>query len=547
MPKGYLSIVLHAHLPYVRHPEHDNFLEELWFYEAMAETYIPLLKILSHLEDDGVGYKLLLSLSPTLTAMMEDSLLQDRFLHHIEKTIRLADAERERNSNSPELLKLANYYADYYRDILFWFEKKCGKRIAKAFAALSDLGNLDLMTCGATHGFLPTLSQNIGAVRAQLVTAGDYHKQVFGKKPEGIWLPECAYYPGLESLVAEAGFAYTFLDSHGIENASHAPIRGVYAPICSSEGVAFFGRDEETSYQVWSAEQGYPGHPDYREFYRDLGFELPEDALAEFIIDNRIRVNTGLKYNRITSRQGGEKALYNPDAAREQAARHAEHFLENRMRQAERLAEAIRSRPPLIVAPYDAELYGHWWFEGPQFLDYVFRKMHYDQDVVKCMTPAEYLEMFPENQFALPAGSSWGGDGTYEFWVNETNQDIIPALHQAADRMTEIIDAGDAVSAGEDFAEPERYRTAKQMMRELMLAQASDWPFIMRTGTSPDYAKKRVRDHLARFWTLEKMLRTDSIDAKVLNAISQADNLFENCDPSLYASDRKYTVRGAKS
>ena len=533
MPKGYLAIVLHAHLPFVRHPEHENFLEELWFYEAMAETYIPLVKMLSRLEDDGVGYRLLLSLSPTLVSMMEDPLLQGRFVRHLGRIIRLADREAATHGPGTERRRLAEFYGDYYRDILHWFDERCGRRPARVFAELARLGNLDLMTCGATHGFFPILQQNEGAVRAQLLCARDYHKSVFGKRPDGLWIPECAYYPGVERLMAEAGFAYSFVDTHGIENAKVAPRHGVYAPLCGPEGVAFFGRDRETSHQVWSADQGYPGHANYREFYRDLGFELSEEELDEFIIDGRIRVNTGLKYNRITSRHGGEKALYNPHAAREQAARHAEHFLENRMRQVEGLAGAMPDRPPFIVAPYDAELYGHWWFEGPQFLDYVLRKMHYDQDVVKCMTPAEYLERFPENQMGHPAGSSWGGDGTYEFWVSEANQDIIPGLHQAAARLTAIVDG--EMRPG-DFGESREEGVVRQMLRELMLAQASDWPFIMRTGTSPEYARKRVRDHLTRFWALGEMLGGGEFDAKAYAAICQADNIFPECDPGWYAS-----------
>ncbi|MCD8350463.1 MAG: DUF1957 domain-containing protein [Planctomycetaceae bacterium] len=532
MPKGYLAIVLHAHLPFVRHPEHDNFLEELWFYEAMAETYIPLIKILSRLEDDGVGYKMLLSLSPTLTSMMEDDLLQQRFSRHLGRVIRLADQEAKRVDTTPERRRLAVYYSDFYRDVLFWFEDKCHRRPTTVLADLAGLGNLDLMTCGATHGFLPILQQNPGAVRAQIVTARDHHKRVFGRRPDGIWLPECAYYPGVEDFLAEAGFSYTFVDTHGIENASAKPVRGVYAPLVDHRGIAYFGRDRETSYQVWSAEQGYPGHPNYREFYRDLGFELPEAELAEFVIDGHIRVNTGLKYNRITSRHGGEKALYDPDAAREQAARHAEHFLENRVRQVDRLAESLDGRPPLIVAPYDAELYGHWWFEGPQFLDYVLRKIHYDQDTVKCMTPAEYLHAWPENQLASPAGSSWGGDGTYEFWINDANQDIIPGLHKAADRLTHLVAT---LRAGGDFGESRHDALLKQMMRELMLAQSSDWPFIMRTGTSPDYARKRIRDHLQRFWTLDAMCADGGWDEKGFNAIRQADNIFPDCEPELYS------------
>ncbi|MCL2000081.1 MAG: DUF1957 domain-containing protein [Planctomycetes bacterium] len=533
MPKGYIAIVLHAHLPYVRHPEYENFLEELWFYEAMAETYLPLLRVISRLEDDGVGYKLLLSLSPTLVSMMEDRLLQDRFVRHLGKVIRLADREGNRHPAGSDRRRLAEFHGDFYRDALFWFEDKCRRRVVRAFAELTRFGNLDLITCGATHAFLPILRQNPAAVRAQLLAAHDYHRSVFGQRSEGIWLPECAYYPGLEKTLAETGYAYTLLDTHGVMNADRLPEHGVYAPICCREGVAFFGRDPETGHQVWSAERGYPGHPDYREFYRDLGFELPEADLSEFIVVSNVRVNTGLKFYRITSRHGGEKALYNPDVAREQAARHAENFLTDRVRQVERLAKSMPDRPPFIVAPYDAELFGHWWFEGPQFLDFVFRKMHYDQHTVKCLTPAEYLRLFPENQFANPAGSSWGGDGTYEFWINAANQDLIPPLHQAADRLSDVLNR---LPAKEELEGSREEEVLRQMLRELMLAEASDWPFIMRTGTSPEYAKKRVQDHLNRFWVLDAMLREGQIDERIFKAIRQADNIFPDCDLRWYGN-----------
>ncbi len=533
MPKGYLAVVLHAHLPYVRHPEHDNFLEETWFYEALSETYIPLLKMFSRLEDDNVGYKALLSLSPTLTSMMADELLQERYVRHVKKVLRLADAQLGKNAPGGPPRELADFYCNYFRDILYWFEEKCGRDLVAAFRNLASYGNLDLMTCGATHGFLPILQHNPAAVRAQILTARDHHESLFGERPTGIWLPECAYYAGVEKHLADAGFSYTFVDSHGIENADSKPKYGLYAPVVSEEGVAFFGRDRETGYQVWSAEQGYPGHSDYREFYRDLGYQLDEEELGDFLVDNHIRVNTGLKFNRITSRQAGDKDWYNPASAREQAARHAQHFVNNRVGQIERLAGTM-DRPPLVVAPYDAELFGHWWFEGPRFLDYVLRKSFYDQQVFETLTPKGYLKLFPENQHALPAGSSWGGDGTYEFWVNDTNQDVIPRLHQASDRLSEIVRGRKEFGAYAQGGHSDQI--VRQMMRELLLAQASDWPFIMRTGTSPGYATKRIDDHLNRFWRLDAMLSApeSAEDEKILAAIAAADNIFPNCDPGLY-------------
>jgi len=525
MPAGHLALVLHAHLPYVRHPEHEDFLEERWFYEAMTETYVPLLRTIDGWERDGVDYALLLSLSPPLVTMLEDELLQERYARHLRKLIALADRERERTARDPVFAPLARFYADFFRDILHWFEERCGRRLCAAFRRLAALGRLELMTCAGTHPFLPLLRDVPGALRAHLRAAVDLHGKVFGVAPEGMWLPECAWTPGLDAFLAEAGIRYFFVDTPAFDRAAERPVHGVYAPLYTPAGVAAFGRDKETSYQVWAAECGYPGHPDYREFYRDIGYDLPEEAVRELLVDGRIRTHTGIKYWRITHRGQEKKAPYDPAAARERAAEHAGNFLFNRQKQIEHLA-ARMDRPPLIVSPYDAELFGHWWFEGPRFLDCVIRKFCYDQDKIKLTTPRRYLAAFPENQTTVPASSSWGIGGTYEHWINPANDALLPDLQRAAERMSEL--------AGRAGAEPgtER-RLLAQMGRELMLAQASDWPFILKTGTSPEYARSRITSHLSRFRALEAMLG-GAPDEERIAAIEAADRIFPDLRPEWF-------------
>ncbi len=525
MPEGYFTLVLHAHLPFVRHPEHETFLEEQWLFEAVIETYVPLLRMCERLEEDGADYAFAISLSPTLVAMLEDELLQERTARHLRQLIDLADREVDRTTDQPKLQTLARYYAAHFRDILYWYEERYGRRLTAAFRNLASFGRLELLTCAATHGFLPLLKVNPGAVRAQIFTAVEEHARVFGVRPAGLWIPECAYYPGLDAVLREAGVRYFFLDAHGLENATEAPRFGLHAPVYTQEGVAVFARDKETSHQVWAAEVGYPGQPEYREFYRDVGFDLEAEAVKDFLIDGRIRTNTGIKYYRITGR-GEEKDLYDLDRARELAARHADDFLHNRQVQAEHLGGEM-ARPPLVVSPYDAELFGHWWYEGPLFLDYLFRKMCYDQTTIRPITPSAYLAAFPENQVTTPAASSWGGEGTYEFWLNPTNDAIYRDLHAAGRRMAELVDRPEPHSDDEK-------RLLAQMGRELLLAQASDWPFIMRTGTSPEYAGTRVRTHLARFWSLEEMLRNRHLDERTMTAIEFADDIFPTIRPEWF-------------
>lgn len=530
MPTGYLSLVLHAHLPYVRHPEHKLFLEEQWFFEALTETYLPLIRMIERLEEDEVGYALLLSLSPTLVAMFKDDLLCQRYNEHLEKLIALADREIRRTHHDAIFNQLAHWYANHLRDMRYWYNERCGRDLTATFRRLAAHGHLELQTCAATHGLLPLLRETPASIRAQIHTAVEYHESVFGVATEGIWLPECAYFDGLDAVLHEAGIRYFFIDAHGLENADTPPVYGIHAPVFTPAGVAAFARDRETSYQVWAANVGYPGHPDYREFYRDIGYELPLEELNGFIIDKEIRTNTGIKYYRVTNADDPEhKEPYNPTQAQNRAAEHAGDFVANRQRQAARLHEQM-DRPPLIVSPYDAELFGHWWFEGPHFLEIIFRKLHFDQPEIEPITPRRYLQLYPENQVVRPAGSSWGGDGSYEFWLNSDNAKLYPGIHHAGKKMTELVD-----TRLQNARKIER-RVFQQMARELLLAQASDWPFIMRTGTSPEYAQKRVNDHLSRFQTLAGMLLYGAVDEDLLRAIELLDPIFPAIRPEWFAT-----------
>ncbi|TGU90008.1 DUF1957 domain-containing protein, partial [Mesorhizobium sp. M00.F.Ca.ET.186.01.1.1] len=185
-----------------------------------------------------------------------------------------------------------------------------------------------------------------------------------------------------------------FVDSHTIEHATPQPRRGLLAPLGTMHGVVAFARDDVASQQVWSTFDGYPGDYDYREYYRDIGFDRDMDYIEPYIHPAGIRIHTGLKYHRITGRDV-EKQLYEPDWAREKAASHAGHFLYHRERQIEEAAVWM-DRKPLVVATYDAELFGHWWYEGPQFLDYLLRKTACDSQIVKLITPSEYLDEYQE-------------------------------------------------------------------------------------------------------------------------------------------------------
>ncbi|HSV43521.1 MAG TPA: DUF1957 domain-containing protein, partial [Candidatus Bathyarchaeia archaeon] len=251
MPKGYLSLVLHAHLPFVRHPEDENFLEENWLYEAINETYLPMIQVMEELVRDGVNFRLTMSLTPPLVSMLRDPLLQDRYIRHLDKLIELSDKEIHRTGYEPHYHGLALMYHQRFRDFRTLFIDTYNKDLVSAFKRFQDIGCLEIITCAATHGFLPILNMNPKVVEAQIRVAVDHYKSVFGCSPRGMWLPECGFVPGLDEVLKKAGVRFFFVDSHGIINADPRPRYSVYAPIYAPSGTAAFGRDWESSKQVW--------------------------------------------------------------------------------------------------------------------------------------------------------------------------------------------------------------------------------------------------------------------------------------------------------
>jgi 1,4-alpha-glucan branching enzyme len=519
MEKGFLGIVLHGHLPYVRHPEHDNFFEENWLFEAITECYVPLIRVLDHLQKDRVNYRLTLSLSPTLISMLGDELLQTRYLKHLHKLIELAEKEIARTQKTQGYQELARYYHSFYLDTLKIYQDQYRRDLLTAFKFFHLTGNLKLITCAATHGFLPLLNISESAVRNQINVGVETFVQNFGFSPSGFWLPECGYYPGLEAILKNAGIEYFFSDTHGVLNASQRPVDGVYAPLDCGNGVAVFARDPDSSRQVWSSHEGYPGDYDYREYYSDIGFDLDLEYIGPYILEDNIRINTGIKYHRITGKDL-PKQLYHPGRAYRKAQLHARDFVNKCQAQITSLSETI-GKPPIIVSPYDAELFGHWWFEGPTWLEYVLRYASEQSSIVKTVSCDEYLQQMSSPQIAIPSASTWGDQGYSSYWINETNDWIYPMLHQAGASMEKL-----AIDFYEVPCDSIQERALNQAARSLLLAQSSDWPFIIKSGTTVEYAKKRVIDHLARFNYLHENIRNNGIDERSLLALEVMDNIF---------------------
>ena len=512
MNNGFLSIILHAHLPYVRHPEYPHFFEENWLFEAMSDCYIPLVQLFENLDRDQIKFRLTLSLSPTLMAMLVDELLQTRYQQYLNQQIHLAEQEVIRTKYQPEYHKLARLYRRHFLAIKATYQSYQGDLLV-AFKKYYDKGYLELITTAATHGFLPLMNPNEIAVRSQIKIGIQSFKSHFGFQPNGFWLPECGYYSGLERLLAEENIDYFFIDSHAILESSDFVQDGIYAPVSCHNGVLAFARDTDTAQQVWSAKYGYPNNTCYREYYSDIGFEVEHESE---------RMNTGIKYHRISA-EGQPKRCYDVKKARYQVEQDAVAFVNQCQHRFSHVEPT--GKTPLIVSPYDAELFGHWWFEGIAWLEAVFRLI--DEPAVHFMSIScsDYAKHPFNHQVLTPISSTWGEGGYSHYWLNNDNAWIYPFLHTMAIEMQQLVVDFKSVTVS-----TLQRRALNQALRSLLLAQASDWAFILKSGTTTTYAKKRITDYIARFNYLHECIRRNRIDEQYLFALEVMDALFEEVD-----------------
>jgi 1,4-alpha-glucan branching enzyme len=477
---------------------------------------------------DDVPFSLGMSLTPPLCEMLEDALLRDRFIRRLDGLLRIMEAFVPTVLGTP-WEDAAAFQAKELQETRDLFVLRHRGRLLRAFADHQDAGRLEIYTCGATHGFLPLLSTDEGR-NAQIAVACDNYRRHFGRSPRGIWLPECAFSPGLDSLLADHGLRAFFVEHHGLTLAEPRPHAGSARPVYTPAGLAAFARDPACSQQVWSSESGYPGHPEYREFYRDLGWDLPYEEVAPLLDGTGNRRNLGLKLHRITGKVGlDKKEPWSPGRARAQAVADARDFLRRRIEQVGSLRAELGLAPHL-VAPYDAELFGHWWFEGPWFLDAFFRAAA-TQRQVTVVAPLAYLEAEPVQQQATPALSSWGAEGYFQVWLNPGNDWIYKHLHRAEERMRALVQRFGA-----------RGGTVREVLaqagRELLLAQASDWAFIITMGTTVPYAEKRTRDHVARFTRIHDGLLSGDLDPDWVLDVMSRDTCFPELDPLHWHPDR---------
>ena len=516
MSSPVISLVLHGHAPFVRHPEQFPVSQEYWFFESLSETYIPLLETFERLDRDRIPFRVGLSLSPALCHMLTDELLIQRYLDYTDRQIEFGAEELERSAADKELYPLVKLFYDRIVDKRVLLTERYERNLLKGFEYFQKKGRVELLGTAATHAFLPFYTAYPEAIQAQFEVSISTYRSNFGKTPQGFWLPELGWNEGLDSWLRAYNFGYTILDAHALVFARPFAKKGTFYPVRTPQGIFVFGRDFYAARDLARMARD----PLYRYSRRDQGFELPADAVKSFLGPQGSRSGTGYKYW-ASGGSGSGGVLYNPALALERAKSQANDFLAARVSRLKSAAEQMDG-VPLSLCAFEADSLGRFWHEGPLFLETLFRQ-GVKSGEVQFLTPSEYLcKQDPGNfQTLLPEFSSWGPNGYAETWLDATNDWMYCHIMRALERMVEIAERFPNRSSLKE-------RALNQAARELLLVLASDWSKMLHKQESAAYARSRIENSLRNFTTIYEALGSNYISTEWLTQLEKRNNIFPN-------------------
>lgn len=525
MLSGNYVLVLHSHLPWVLH--HGNWPHgEDWLHEVTAECYIPLLNMFHELLDEQITPNITIGITPVLCEQLSHADFSALFEEYCKKKIELAKVDREfyieQNCDLHQIY-LSEYWARWYSDRLAEFKDKYKSNIVQAFRELQDKGAIEIITCAATHGYLPLLPTE-KAINMQIKLGKENYIKHFGREPRGIWLPECAYRPsyewhsflpifpynipewrpGLEHILAKHNIQYFITDEKHIsdctpigyyKDGNHFDFKPLWVEnynlektplkiynVSSSENVAngttkVFARHHSISMQVWSGKIGYPAEPNYLDFHKQ-----------EYANKSRLR------YWRVTDTEAdmAYKQLYHPDWTNEKIDLQSNHFIHHIENTANHYKNE-KHHDAVICTPFDTELFGHWWFEGPNFIKAVLRGLNFSPWVKASTCSAQIEKMNPSEVVRLNEGS-WGENFNHDVWSNEENIWTWEHIYNDENALIMFFQKYELKKLTK-----KALRIVKQAYRELLLEQSSDWQFLIHTQSAKDYAEMRLANHHSDF------------------------------------------------
>ncbi len=562
MIKGYFSFVLHSHLPWViNHGRWPHGTD--WLNEAVAECYIPILNYLNRLNDEGHNPALIIGLTPILQEQLKNSIFPAELNYYLDNKIDAArkDIKEFEHTGQIQFLSTAKMWLEYYLKIKNDFNERYKKNIVAAFNKLQNNSPVEIITSAATHGYLPLLKYD-RSVNAQIKLGQSVYQQNFSRPSSGIWLPECAYRPAyqwkppagsdqnayqrrsIDELASQNDFRYFIIDSHllrggkaiGVYLARFKELQRLWDQFSREfreieqdfvkspheiylvasnpkiSPVALLVRDPTTALQVWSGELGYPGEACYLDFHKK-------------------KFPGGLRYWQVTNPKIdlALKQQYDPENIDQTVIRHARHFVQLLLSISNKYHQE-NNRPAYICTPFDTELFGHWWFEGTKWLYYVMKFIKEEKEL-ELASGIKALDCFaPEKVVTLPEGS-WGEGGFHYIWLNQYTEWTWPRIYEAEDLFYKLLDQH---LKDKDLR---LKRLLKQLARELLLLQASDWQFLISTLSARDYAELRFSYHYNNFKQIAEIITARRFDKNSLNYldnIEDQDCCFQDLDLEIF-------------
>ncbi|MBN1975526.1 MAG: DUF1957 domain-containing protein [Sedimentisphaerales bacterium] len=523
MAIGSFCLVLHGHMPYVLH--HGIWPHgEDWLYEAAAETYLPLLSVIQECSFLKGNPRMTIGLTPVLLEQLANEYFKQGFQSYLRDRIEQASKDRLffEKENQPHPAWLASRWEKFYQDLAEQFDK-IKQDIPAEFRKWNQAGAVELLTSAATHGYTPLLLED-SSIHAQIRAGLDSSERILGFRPEGIWLPEGAYRPaghwtpaiswgspgwrkGIDEIVGQEGLTHFFVDDHMVTNGDSSSHLNVHRPVWvdgnsgKKPSMAAFARDPYICKQVWCGLTGYPADGVYLEFHKRHG------------------PKRGLRYWKVTDRKSdlGKKDFYYPDDVPGKIFEQSRHFCREVKRRLNEYKYQT-GKHGVVVACFDAELFGHWWFEGPAFLRDVMLTLGADPDV-DLRTAGNFLQSFgPDKTVRLPSGS-WGEGGDHRVWADEQLKWLWDIEYRCETLFGKLT-----------YHLPWRQKSKLHQIlqkagRELLLLQASDWPFVITRKQAPDYGIKRFIQHFSRFEMFTEIAEKLGENPKYLAGLNEVQKL----------------------
>ena len=485
-------------------------------FESISESYIPLLNMFERLEKDGVEFKLGLVLPPVLCSMLENPVIQELYVDFLDKRIALGKKELNRNKEDKKATAIVERTIEKYKSLKNDFTQKYKSNIIASFAEYQQKGIIEILATCATEMFFPHYCDLPEAISAQIEIGLQSYKKSFGEIPDGFYLPEFGYSPGVEKIIRAYGYSYTILNARSVLLTDNIPANGIFHPVRTDNSLMLFTADPVVK-ELVENEEGYLSASVYRNENRDIGFELEPKRLAPVLEEKSARCPTGYKYWKKDFAES-DSVSYDEKAALQQAQEDAQAFIDNRNECLSKAADCSKDVSFVnSVCVFDENVIRRQWSEYLSWLENVIRKAG------EAGLELAFCKKMVTKPFALdkivPYYSAGAGNGYGENLLSSKNCWMMRYVRKATERMIDL---------AERFPSDTGLKTRLLNIGsvELLLAQSSSLAKMIDANDDSAFADERFRFSINAFTSVFDALGSNTVSTEWLTTLENQDCLF---------------------